>query len=71
MLTTTEYDALERAIGEGLRVAFTWRGAEHVVLPVRIRATGGREALETTNPSSGHQLIVPLDDMTRLHLVGA
>lgn len=69
MLTTKEYDALETAIAEGLRVAFTWRGAEYVVLPERLRSAGGREELVTTNPSSGHQLVVPLDDVTRLSLV--
>lgn len=71
MLTTKEYDALERAIAEGLRIAFTWRGAEHVVVPTAIRSAGGREELVTSNPSSGHRMVVPLDDVTGLALVGA
>ncbi|MCU0619029.1 MAG: hypothetical protein MUF40_03870 [Gemmatimonadaceae bacterium] len=69
MLTTKEYDALERAITDGLRVAFTWRGSEHVVVPHRIRTAGGREELVTSNPSSGHELVVPLDDVSRLAIL--
>lgn len=69
MLTTRQYDALERAIARGTRVAIRHRGAEWVVVPERLRVSGGSEAIITTNPVTGLPLVIPVDEVTDLEVV--
>jgi hypothetical protein len=69
MLTTRQYDALERAITAGTRVAIRHRGAEWVVVPERLRTTGGVEAIVTSNPVTGLPLVIPVDEVTDLDVV--
>lgn len=68
-LTTTQYDALERAITDGRRIAVYRRGTEYVVIPTRLRLTGGREALEALHPTTGEHLTLYLDDLESIEVV--
>ena len=68
-LTTKQYDALERAITEGRRIAVYRRGTEFIVIPTQLRLSGGREALEATHPTTGEQLTLFLDDLESIEVV--
>ena len=68
-LTTSQYDALERAITTGQRIAVFRRGTEFVVIPTQLRLTGGREALEATHPTTGDHLMLYLDDLDSIEVV--
>lgn len=69
-LTTKQYDALERAITDGSRIAVYRRGTEYIVIPERIRLLLGREAIEAQNPTTGDRLTLFLDEMDGLEIVG-
>ena len=64
-----QYDALERAVIEGRRIAVYRRGTEYVVVPTRIRITGGREALEAVHPTTGDRLTLYVDEMDSFEVV--
>jgi hypothetical protein len=69
-LTHVEYDALERAVVDGARVAIRRRGhREQVVIPLRLSVKSGREVIETRNPTTGHQMEIDLDDVEHLEVV--
>lgn len=68
-LTTSQYDALERAITDGRRIAVYRRGTEYVVIPTRLRLTAGREALEALHPTTGEHLTLYLDDLESIEVV--
>ena len=68
-LTHQQYDALERAVTEGNRIAVWRRGTEYVVIPQRIRLAGGREAIEAMHPTTGHHLTLFLDEVDAIEVV--
>jgi hypothetical protein len=68
-LTTKQYDALERAITDGRRIAVYRRGTEFIVIPTRLRLMSGREALEATHPTTGDHLTLYLDDLESIEVV--
>jgi hypothetical protein len=68
-LTTRQYDALERAITDGRRIAVYRRGTEFIVVPNRLRTTGGREALEATHPTTGDHLTLYIDEIDSVEVV--
>jgi hypothetical protein len=69
-LTHTEYDALERAVVDGTRVAIRRPGRrEHIVIPLRLTLKGGREVIEARNPTTGHQMEIAVDDIEDLEVV--
>ncbi len=67
--TTKQYDALERAIMRGTRIAVYRRGAEYVVVPKRLRTERGREALECAHPTTGDRLVFFLDELEDIEVV--
>ena len=67
--THEQYDALERAVIEGRRIAVYRRGTEYVVVPTRIRLLRGREALEATHPTTGDRITLWLDEVDALEVV--
>jgi len=67
--THKHYDALERAITKGRRISVYRRGTEFVVVPVRMRAIGGREAIEATHPTTGDDITIYLDEMDSFEVV--
>jgi hypothetical protein len=70
-LTHEQYDALERAVVDGSRIAVQRRGGrEHVIVPLSLRVRDGREAIEARNPTTGHDLTIYLDEIEGLEVVG-
>ena len=69
-LSTEQYDALERAIADGQRIAVMRRGTEYIVVPERLRLAGGRESLEARNPTTGDRLVLHLDELDAIEVVG-
>jgi hypothetical protein len=67
--TSTEYDALERAILDGSRIAAFRRGTEFVVVPTRLRMISGREAVDATHPTTGDEITLYLDEMETFEVV--
>jgi hypothetical protein len=66
----SQYDALERAITDGRRIAVQRPGAgEVVVLPKRLRLVGGRELIEATHPTTGDRLNLYLDEIDAFEVV--
>ncbi|HVE78394.1 MAG TPA: hypothetical protein VNA89_06015 [Gemmatimonadaceae bacterium] len=68
-LTHRDYDALERAIVLGERIAVFRRGTEYVVVPSRLRVAGGREAIEATHPTTGEPITLYVDELDSLQVV--
>jgi hypothetical protein len=64
-----QYDALERAVIEGRRIAVFRRGTEYVVIPERLRVSGGREALEARHPTTGDRITLWLDEVDAIEVV--
>ena len=69
-LTPSQYDALERAIANGRRLAVWRRGTEFVIVVDRLRVTGGREALEAHHPTTGDRLTLYIDELEGIEVVG-
>lgn len=67
--TTTNYDALERAILDGNRIAAYRRGTEYVLVPTRLRMISGREAVDATHPTTGDEITLFLDEMDSFEVV--
>ena len=69
-LSTKQYDALERAIIDGRRITVYRPGnREVVVVPKRLRMTGGREQIETIHPTTGDRLDIYIDEISRFEVV--
>ncbi len=63
-LTHEQYDALERAVVKGTRVAIRRKGRrEYIVIPLSLRIRDGRETVEARNPVTGHDLTIYLDEV--------
>ena len=69
-LTPSQYDALERAITTGRRLAVWRRGTEFVIVVDRLRVTGGREALEAHHPTTGDRLTLYIAELEGIEVVG-
>jgi len=70
ILTTKQYDALERAIVDHKRVAvYRDKRREVVVVPDRLRIVDGRELIEATHPTTGDRLTIYLDEIQRFEVV--
>jgi hypothetical protein len=68
-LTHKQYEILERAIVSGDRIAAYRRGTEYVVVPTRLGLVSGREAVEATHPTTGHELTLFLDEIDSFEVV--
>jgi hypothetical protein len=68
-LTHAQYEALERAIVDGRRIAIYRRGTEFVVVPHRLRLVGGRERVESVHPTTGEPIEFFIDDVERIEVV--
>ena len=68
-LNHKQYDALERAVADGRRIAVYRRGTEYVVVPRRLRIQGGREALEAVHPTTGDRITLWLDEVDSIEVV--
>jgi hypothetical protein len=68
--TNAQYDLVERALARGTRIAVFRQGREFIVVPLALSTRAGREAIETRNPVTGHDLTIYLDEIERLDSVG-
>ena len=69
-LTHEQYDRLERAVMNGTRLIFRRNGRrEYVIIPLAFRVQNGRELVEARNPTTGHDLVIYLDEVDGIDLV--
>lgn len=68
-LTTTQYDALERAITVGSRLSVFRRGTEYIVIPQRLFLREGKEAIEAVHPTTGDRMTLVLDEIDSFEVV--
>jgi len=69
-LNTQQYDALERAIIDGRRIAVYRPGnREVVVVPKRLRLRSGREMIEANHPTTGDRLELYIDEIDGFEVV--
>lgn len=68
-LTTTQYDALERAIADRRRLAVWRRGTEIMIVVDRLHVLGGRETLEAHHPTTGDPLTLFVDEIEGIEVV--
>ena len=69
-LTSSQYDALERAIANGRRLSVWRRGTEFVIIVDRLHVSGGREALEAHHPTTGDRLTLYIDEIEGIEVIG-
>ena len=67
--TPTYMDHLERAVRDGLRVAVSRRGNEHIVVVRRLTTVGTRDAFVALVPMTGHELTFVLDEVDAFQLL--
>jgi hypothetical protein len=65
-LSHSQYDALERAIIDGSRVAIMRGGTEFIVVPARLRSLGNREALDAKHPTTGENMTFYIDELSAI-----
>lgn len=70
-LTHDQYDALERAVRVGERIAAYRRGTEYVVVPQELVLRGGREIIRARHPTTGEPIELALDELEALHVIRA
>lgn len=70
-LTHQEYEALERAVRVGERVAAYRRGTEYVVVPQELMLRGGREIIRAIHPTTGEPIELALDELDELQVIRA
>jgi hypothetical protein len=68
-LTHLQYDALERAITDGRRIAVYRRGTEYVVVPTRLHLVGGRESISALHPTTGDTITLFIDEVDSIDVV--
>ena len=68
-VTHDQYDMLERAVARGLRIAVRRRGAELVIVPLRLEERGGRELIVASHPTTGDDLNIFLDELETVEVV--
>ena len=65
-----EYDILERALLRGTRVAISRAGRRELVLiPLKLTIDDGRERITARHPTSGHEIVIHLDEVERIEAV--
>lgn len=69
-LTVAQYDALERAIVDGRRIAVQRRGTEFLVIPERLVLRAGGEAILARHPTTGAALELRLDECESIEVIG-
>lgn len=68
-LTTKQYNLLERAVNERMRIAVYRRGSEFVVRAESLGLRAGREAIETVQPTTGDRMTLFLDEIDGFEVV--
>jgi hypothetical protein len=71
-LTHDQYETLERAVALRTRVSLRRSGQgrrEYIVIPYALRTRDGREAIEARNPTTGHELVIFVDELDSVSVV--
>ena len=68
-LSSAQYDALERAIVDGQRIAVMRRGTEYIVIPTSIGLRQGKETIEALHPTTGERLTLVIEDVEEIEVV--
>ena len=68
-LSSSQYDALERAIVDRQRISVMRRGTEYIVIPVSIGLRGGKETIEALHPTTGERLTLVIEDVEEIEVV--
>ena len=68
-LSSTQYDALERAIVDGQRIAVRRRGTEFLVVPMSIGVRSGKETIEAVHPTTGERLTLVIEEIEDIEVV--
>lgn len=68
-LTPAQYDALERAVLVGQRIAIQRRGTEYVVVPARLRTGGRSDVIEAVHPTTGERMEFVIDELDDIQVV--
>jgi len=68
-LSSSQYDALERAIVDGQRIAVRRRGTEYLVIPESIGTRQGRETIEARHPTTGERLTLVIEEVDDIEVV--
>ncbi len=68
-LTHLQYDALERAITDGRRIAVYRRGTEYLVVPTGLQLVDGRESISTVHPTTGERISLFIDEVDSIDVV--
>mgnify|MGYP001354185369 CR=1 FL=1 len=68
-LSVKQYDALERAITDGRRIAVLRRGSEFLVIPERLVLRNSRECIEAHHPTTGDHLTLWIDEVDVMEIV--
>jgi hypothetical protein len=68
-LTHLQYDALERAITNGRRIAVYRRGTEYLVVPIRLQLVNGRESITALHPTTGESITLFIDEVDSIDVV--
>jgi hypothetical protein len=62
-LTAKQYDDLERAVRDRMRVSVMRRGTEYIIVPLSLKLRSGKEVIEAQNPTTGDAMVIFLDDI--------
>jgi hypothetical protein len=68
-LTHDQYNLLERALARGERIVAYRRGTELVVVPLSLEVRGGREVIETRNPTTGDHISLFVDELDAIEAI--
>lgn len=68
-LTTRQYNLLERAVTERMRIVVYRRGSEFVVRAESLVLRDGREVLDTVQPTTGDRMSLYLDEIDGFEVV--
>jgi hypothetical protein len=64
-----QYEALERAVTDGRRIAVQRRGTEYLVVPTRLGIRAGREAIDARHPTTGETITLFIDEVDDIEVV--
>jgi hypothetical protein len=68
-LTVAQYDALEKAIRDGQRIAVRRRGTEFLVIPLRLGLRNRREVIEALHPTTGQPLSLLVEEADSIEVL--
>ena len=68
-LTHDDYERLERAVTHGHRIVVYRRGTEYIVVPLALKVRGGREVIETRNPTTGDVMSLAVEELDSIEMV--